>query len=765
MTDVYKRVGAMLLLQWMNRPERQPLTQGLETSFATDAAFEALREQVDQQSNGRLRLFRLKDSETALFFPERPAGTSGVVLRDDGDTEAYLPQFQQQGKMFILLAQTELPIYAVATRPDPDAVVALLESLVIGKTFKVEGEQLHVMERIGRGGQSVVFSGRYRNLQVACKVTPIIQGASSMQMEFYLARGLEGVVPVPVAYALYTDQLFQIGVFQRLDRTLAQLLRGGRFSEGTCAWIARTLIGHMKNLHARGDIYIDVKPDNYMIGYGCDADKIYWVDIGTLVPAGRTHPLDVGTPYFTSIAAHRGHVLGPKQDLEALGYILALFATGTLPWDSMASSSQLAEAKQRALPQTLAPDFVPLQLYFERIRTPDYVPNYIELAALFPDNVVPEWFTRQHRRACNIQANMGIGNGLAAIQPPGEMVLPLDFVWPRLVEGIVKCTRERHGINECLTEAPFEPPTAFVHRIRCLWRPPIPLSKVPRQKALEEFRTDESRDVVAQRAYEEQLLDEDRQLPYEETDRTALAMEVAISTVQAFLKEGVRGVLESGCSVTNRHISLNVNTALYWQDEESRYQIDYDKISEAHALTQSGLEKLLSPEFNGQFLMSLLQSLLIRLGSSWRVVRTTADAERIRALPASVMSNLQPRFRTGEMLFDYSIAHADTRERIYVTTATLNGRAERLHPDSFPDVARGVRFAPGRPTGIDIPINGFLWFLPSIAVLGSRSEVRWTRTEEAGAIDVADTNEDNKLTANFRDERRRPRFVAATQEK
>ena len=102
MTDVYKRVGAMLLLQWMNRPERQPLTQGLETSFATDAAFEALREQVDQQSNGRLRLFRLKDSETALFFPERPAGTSGVVLRDDGDTEAYLPQFQQQGKMFIL---------------------------------------------------------------------------------------------------------------------------------------------------------------------------------------------------------------------------------------------------------------------------------------------------------------------------------------------------------------------------------------------------------------------------------------------------------------------------------------------------------------------------------------------------------------------------------------------------------------------------------------------------------------------------------------
>lgn len=84
-------------------------------------------------------------------------------------------------------------------------------------------------------------------------------------------------------------------------------------------------------------VHRDLKPENILIGKAGDADKLYLVDFGISkfykdkdglhIGLNKKKPF-VGTSRYASIAAHNGHELSRKDDLESLGYVLIYLMCG-----------------------------------------------------------------------------------------------------------------------------------------------------------------------------------------------------------------------------------------------------------------------------------------------------------------------------------------------------------------------------------------------------------------------------------------------------
>ncbi len=67
----------------------------------------------------------------------------------------------------------------------------------------------------------------------------------------------------------------------------------------------------------------------YLIDYGIS--KIYRDVSGRHISFKEGKPF-IGTTRYASIAAHCGHELGRKDDLESLAYVMIFLLKGNLPW-------------------------------------------------------------------------------------------------------------------------------------------------------------------------------------------------------------------------------------------------------------------------------------------------------------------------------------------------------------------------------------------------------------------------------------------------
>lgn len=81
----------------------------------------------------------------------------------------------------------------------------------------------------------------------------------------------------------------------------------------------------------------DLKPENILFGIEDESSKIYVVDFGiskiyrdaqgNILPF-RDNASFIGTTRYASIAAHKGHELSRKDDIESLIYVLLYFMKG-----------------------------------------------------------------------------------------------------------------------------------------------------------------------------------------------------------------------------------------------------------------------------------------------------------------------------------------------------------------------------------------------------------------------------------------------------
>jgi len=100
----------------------------------------------------------------------------------------------------------------------------------------------------------------------------------------------------------------------------------------------------MREIHKRDFIHRDIKPDNFLVGYGEDTNWVHIIDFGLAkkyrdvisghIPFSDTKYL-TGTARFASLNSHRGLELSRRDDLEAIGNMVLYFILGSLPWQNI----------------------------------------------------------------------------------------------------------------------------------------------------------------------------------------------------------------------------------------------------------------------------------------------------------------------------------------------------------------------------------------------------------------------------------------------
>lgn len=128
-----------------------------------------------------------------------------------------------------------------------------------------------------------------------------------------------------------------------------------KFSLRTVLLLADQMLERISDLHKKGYLHRNIRPESFLIGGEDNKDMLYLVDFGLskkYVKDGKAIPFKkgrkmTGTLRFASINSQLGLEQARRDDLESIGYVLVYFLKGELPWQSVVAGSK--EDKNKAV--------------------------------------------------------------------------------------------------------------------------------------------------------------------------------------------------------------------------------------------------------------------------------------------------------------------------------------------------------------------------------------------------------------------------------
>jgi serine/threonine protein kinase len=199
-----------------------------------------------------------------------------------------------------------------------------------------------IINEIGKGSFGTIYKGeniRTRE-KVAIKVETIEHGTYLLKNESIIYRYLNNMAGIPSVKWFGKDDTNYYMVINLLGKSLQNIKDDiGCFTLHDALKIGMYLINLIQNIHEKGLVHRDIKPDNFLFGLD-DTSKLYVIDFGFCksyvgddahIPMKKTSNL-IGSRTYASINAHNFDELSRRDDLESLCYTLIYIVDGKLDW-------------------------------------------------------------------------------------------------------------------------------------------------------------------------------------------------------------------------------------------------------------------------------------------------------------------------------------------------------------------------------------------------------------------------------------------------
>ncbi|XP_030488630.1 casein kinase 1-like protein HD16 isoform X2 [Cannabis sativa] len=312
-----------------------------------------------------------------------------------------------------LAAQKSAEKLAVAD--DEGSTSPLPERVQIGNS------PLYKLDRkLGKGGFGQVFVGRRATGCIAGTGPDAFEVALKLEhrnskgcshgppYEWQVYSSLNGCYGIPSVHYRGQQGDYYILVMDMLGPSLWDLWNTNNqmLSEETVACIAVEAISILEQLHFKGFVHGDVKPENFLLGLPGTSNekKLYLIDLGLASkwrdsPSGRHVEYDQkpdvfrGTVRYASVHAHLGRTGSRRDDLESLAYTLVFLLKGKLPWQGYVGDNKgflVCKRKMATSSETLCclcPP--PFQKFIEMVTNMrfDEEPDYSKLISLFDGSI------------------------------------------------------------------------------------------------------------------------------------------------------------------------------------------------------------------------------------------------------------------------------------------------------------------------------------------------------------------------------------------
>ncbi|CDW90770.1 casein kinase i [Stylonychia lemnae] len=209
------------------------------------------------------------------------------------------------------------------------------------------GGKYKFTKKLGNGAFGDIYSGvniktnedvAIKLLQYEAKLYKVFEGGGKIFIQILL-------VGLSTVHYFGVEGDYNVMVMDILGPSLENLFQfcERQFSYKTIMMMLIQCIERVEFLHSRDFIHRDIKPENFLIGVGKKAHLVYTIDFGLAKrykdPKTGSHIVfkegkgQTGTARYASLNMHLGYELSRRDDLEAVGYMIAYFVRkGNLPW-------------------------------------------------------------------------------------------------------------------------------------------------------------------------------------------------------------------------------------------------------------------------------------------------------------------------------------------------------------------------------------------------------------------------------------------------